>query len=108
MSQTYQSRTPNHSNHKTAAVFPMPRTLTLTGAQAKALWEIATLVTYHPSGFTYSREMEAVCKVVADQGGSATDPPFCLTRADERERQAIAGPPRRAAPSPQPAWHTPS
>ena len=96
MSQTYQSRTPNHFDRKTAAVLPMPRALTLTGAQAKALWEIATLVTY-TDGFTYTSEMERVCKLIADQGGSATDRTFCLTRADERERAAIAGPARRAA-----------
>ena len=96
MSQTYQSRTPNHSDRKTAAVLPMPRELTLTGPQARALWEIATLVTY-TDGFTYTSEMERVCKLIADQGGSATDRAFCLTRADERERLVIARPARRHA-----------
>jgi hypothetical protein len=95
MSQTYQSRTPNHSDHKTAAVLPMP--LTLSGAQARALWEMCTLATYHPSGFTYTSEMEAVCELIADSAGSATDRAFCLTRADERERLVITRPARRAA-----------
>ena len=88
MSSTYQSRTPNHSNHKTAAVLPMPRELTLTGAQAKALWEIATLVTYS-DGFTYTPEMERVCELIADSAGSATDRAFCLARADQRERREM-------------------
>ncbi len=94
MSQTYQSRTPNHSDCKTAAVLPMP--LTLTGAQARTLWELCTLATYS-DGFTYTREMEAVCELIADSAGSATDRAFCLARADQRERQAIAGPARKHA-----------
>jgi hypothetical protein len=96
MSQTYQSRTPNHFDRKTAAVLPMPRTLTLTGAQARALWEYCTLTAYS-DGFTVSPEMDRVAKFVADQGGSATDRTFCLTRADERERAAIAENVRKAA-----------
>jgi hypothetical protein len=95
MSQTYQSRTPNHSDHKTAAVLPMP--LTLSGAQARALWEMCTLATYHPSGFTYTREMEAVCELIADAAGSATDRAFCLARSDQRERAAIAAYTRKHA-----------
>ena len=95
MSQATNRATTNHSNHKTAAVLPMP--LTLSGAQARALWEMCTLATYHPSGFTYTSEMEAVCELIADSAGSATDRAFCLTRADERERLVIAGPARRAA-----------
>ena len=98
MSQTYSPRTPNHSDRKTGTTIPMLHDeLVLTGAQAKTLWELCTLATYHPSGFTYTSEMEAVCELIADSAGSATDRAFCLTRADERERAAIYGPARRAA-----------
>ena len=68
MSQTYQSRTPNHFDRKTAAVLPMPRELTLTGPQARALWEIATLVTY-TDGFTYTPAMMKVNKLIAAAAG---------------------------------------
>jgi hypothetical protein len=94
MSQTYQSRTPNYSDRKTAAILPMP--LTLTGAQARALWEMSTLVTYS-DGFTWTPEMAAVCELIADSAGSATDRAFCLARADERERAATRGHPSRRA-----------
>ena len=97
MSQTYQSRTPNHFDRKTAAVLPMPLTLTLSGEQAMALWEYCTLTAYSVDGFTVTSEMERVAKLVADQGGSATDRCFALTRADERERLVIARPARRHA-----------
>jgi hypothetical protein len=96
MSQTYQSRTPNQSDRKTGTVIPMPRALTLTGAQAKALWEIATLVTY-TDGFTYTPEMERVCELIADQGGSASDRAFYLARNDQREHAVIAPRKQRAA-----------
>jgi hypothetical protein len=87
------SRTPNYFDHKTAAVIPMPRTLTLTGAQANALWEMCVLSTYS-DGFTVTPEMEAACQFIADRA-SAAERALCTARADQRERDAIA--PRRAA-----------
>ena len=97
MSKATNRANTNHSDRKTATVIPMPQELVLTGAQAKTLWELCTLATYHPSGFTYTREMEAVCELIADSAGSATDRAFCLARADERERLVITRPARRAA-----------
>jgi hypothetical protein len=96
MSQTYQSRTPNHSNHKTAPVLPTPaRSVMLVGAEAEAFWEHCCLTAYS-TGFTVSPAMERLCKSIADQR-SAIERLRCLTRADERERAAIAGYARRAA-----------
>ena len=69
--------------------------LNLTAEQVNTLREICMLVVYS-DGFTYSREQEAVCKRIADQS-SVFDRLRCLTRADERERAAIAGYARRAA-----------
>jgi hypothetical protein len=97
MSQTYQSRTPNHSNHKTGTLIPLHHDLVLTGAQARALWEYCTLTAYSVDGFTVTSEMERVAKLVVDQGGSASDRAFCLARADQRERALIAAPARRVA-----------
>ena len=69
--------------------------LNLTADQVNTLREICMLVVYS-DGFTYSREQEAVCKRIADQS-SVFDRLRCLTRADDRERAAIAGYARRAA-----------
>ena len=96
MSKTNHRATTNHSDHKTGTVIPLHHDLVLSGAQARTLWEICTLVTYH-TGFTYSPEQEALCAFIADAAGSAIDRAFCVARAEERERAAIAGPARRAA-----------
>ena len=90
MSKAIHAATTNHSNHKTGTVIPMPQELLLTGAQARTLWEICTLVTYS-DGFTYSPEQEALCAFIADSSGSsASDRAFCLARAEQRERAEIA------------------
>ena len=96
MSKATNRANTNHSDRKTATVIPLHHDLVLSGAQARTLWEICTLVTYS-DGFTYSPEQEALCAFIADAAGSAIDRLRCLTRADERERAAIAGYARRAA-----------
>jgi hypothetical protein len=90
MSKTNHRATTNHSDHKTRTVIPLHHDLVLTGAQARTLWEICTLVTYS-DGFTYSPEQEALCAFIADSAGSsASDRAFCLARAEQRERAEIA------------------
>ena len=70
--------------------------LTLTADQVNALRAMCTLVTYS-DGFTYSRDMERVCKLIADET-PAIERLRTLTRAAEEERIAIvAGPARKAA-----------
>jgi hypothetical protein len=71
------------------------QSLTLTADQVNALRAMCTLVTY-TDGFTYSRDMERVCRHIADQT-PAFERLRCLTRAAEEERMAIAGHARRAA-----------
>jgi hypothetical protein len=45
--------------------------LTLTAEQDALLTEMATLVYYHPSGFTYTRPMMKVVKLIADRATPA-------------------------------------
>jgi hypothetical protein len=56
--------------------------------EAETLAELCTLAAYHPSGFTHTKEMQAVCKVIADRHSPAARR-ACLARADERERAFI-------------------
>jgi hypothetical protein len=73
------------------------QSLTLTADQVNALWEHCVLTTYS-DGFTVSREMTALCKLLADQR-PVFDRLRCLTRADERERAAIYGASTKAQPA---------
>jgi hypothetical protein len=69
--------------------------LNLTADQVNTLRAICTLVTY-TDGFTYSREMEQVCKHIADQTPHI-ERLRTLTRAADEERIAIVGHARRHA-----------
>ena len=84
-------------NASKAKKSPAPRLspLVLTADQAKVLWEICALSAYHPSGFTYTEEMTAVCEFIADRSGPLVGEfpraaiAMCLARADIRERAYI-------------------
>jgi hypothetical protein len=65
-----------------------PATLTLSIDQMETLWELCALAAYHQSGFTYTDEMEAVTKFIADKSSPAAIA-ACLARADIRERAAV-------------------
>src|SRR5262249_39320187 len=56
---------------------------------AAALEELCVLAAHHPSGFTYTPQMEAACRRVADESGPAAIA-NCLARADIRERAYAA------------------
>jgi hypothetical protein len=60
----------------------------LSAAQTRTLWEFCTLTAYHPDGFTWTREMEAVCQAIADRSSPAAID-ACLARADIRERSYV-------------------
>jgi hypothetical protein len=52
-------------------------------SEAETLAEMCTLATYS-DGFTYTEEMMAICKVIADRSSPA-DRRVCLARAAARE-----------------------
>ena len=54
----------------------------------ETLWELCALAAYHPSGFSYTDEMAAVTKHIADRSGPAAIA-TCLARADIRERAIV-------------------
>jgi hypothetical protein len=56
---------------------------------ADALWEACTLSAYHPSGFSWTPEMMAAAKHIADLAPRKTRT-ACLAAADARERSYIA------------------
>ncbi len=84
MLQASKSHTTNVVNFKRA-----PVTLALSADQADVLQELCTLAAYHPDGFTYTEEMMAVTKFIADRSGRAARA-ACLARADARERAFIS------------------
>jgi hypothetical protein len=83
MSQATKSHTTNVANFKRA-----PVTLALSADQAEVLWELCTLAAYHPSGFTHTKEMASVTKLIADRAGPAAIS-TCLARAYVRERAYV-------------------
>ena len=62
MAKTNTRSTPNHAPRHPLALSP---------EQDALLTEMATLVYYHPSGFTYTRPMLKVMKSIADRATPA-------------------------------------
>jgi hypothetical protein len=68
---------------------PAPRRpLALTADQDALLTEMATLV-YYSQGFTYTRDMMRLTKLIADRATPAAQH-ACLAHADAREHAYIA------------------
>lgn len=62
-------------------------TLMLSADQAETLTELCTLAVYS-DGFTYTPEMTAACKAIADRSGPAAIA-ACVALADIRERLIV-------------------
>jgi hypothetical protein len=93
MSQATKSPTTNRISFSSAGAVrcrpaPATATLVLPADLADALAEMCTLAAYS-DGFTYTREMMAVSKAIADRSSPAAIA-ACLGRADIRERAFIA------------------
>jgi hypothetical protein len=92
MAQAVKSPTTNRLHFASAGAVrqrqAQPVNLALSADQMKTLWELCALAAYHPSGFSYTEEMEAVTRFIADKSGPAAIA-TCLARADIRERSIV-------------------
>jgi hypothetical protein len=86
MPQALKAVTPNRHNFKSTGSGWSPLAL-IRQSEAETLAEMCTLATYS-DGFTFSQEMMAICKVIADRSAPAVRRD-CLARAAERERAYV-------------------
>jgi hypothetical protein len=84
MSQATKRNTANIVNFKSA---PRHTNVVVPAHLADELAEMCTLVTYS-DGFTFSEEMSAICKAIADRASPAARR-ACVARAAERERAYV-------------------
>jgi hypothetical protein len=92
MAQASKSPTTNRIHFASAGAVrrrpaPMSPLALIKQSEAETLAEMCTLTVYS-DGFTFSEEMMAICKVIADRSSPA-DRRVCLARAAERERAYV-------------------